>query len=160
VRDLNDILDLNLELPVGGKTYVVKPPPADVGAHLMNRLALGIALDAGIDLPEEDRRATVVDDDEMPDFGRQCLGLVLDEMTADGLSGAQIEFCITTAFYAWTVGKAFAEIHWETAGNLVRPVEERPGRPTATQTHAAAASSSPTSASPSGTKTTPPAPTA
>ena len=151
MRDLNDILDLNLELPVGGKTYIVKPPPADIGVLLLNRLALGIAVDAGIELPEEQRRATIVDDDEMPDFGRQCLGPVLDEMEADGLLPQQIEFCITTAFYAWTVGKEFAEVHWETAGNLARPVEERPGRPTATQTHAAAAPTTPTSASPSGT---------
>lgn len=154
MRDLNEVLDLDLSLPVGGKTYMVKPPRADVAAHLMNRLAFGIAADAGLDLGEEQRRAIEVTDEQMPDFARQCLGPALDEMEADGLLPQQIEFCVTTAFYAWTVGKAFAERHWETAGNLERPTVQSPvAPPTATQTRPAEASTSPISASASGTRT-------
>lgn len=153
MRDLNEVLDLNLYLPVGGKTYTVKPPSATVGVQLVDRLAFGIAADAGIDLGDEQRRAVEVTDDDLPDFGRQCLGPVLDEMLADGLTWQQVEFCITTAFYAWTVGKEFAEHYWETGGKPVGPTEKRPGTPpTATRTRTAAASSTKSSASPSGTK--------
>ena len=157
MRDLNEVLDLDLHLPIGGKTYTVKPPPADVAADLMNRLAFGIAADAGIDLGEEQRTAIEVTDDAMPDFARQCLGPALDAMEADKLLPQQIEFAVTTAFYAWTVGKVFAQTYWETGGNLERPTEQRPVEPpTATQTRPAAASSTQTSASASGTTAEPP----
>lgn len=153
MRDLNEVLDLNLHLPIGGKTYLVKPPPANIGAALIDRLAFGIAADAGIDLGDEQRAAIEVTDDQIDDFGRQCLGDVLDEMLADGLGHQQIEFCITTAFYAWTVGKPFAEHYWETGGKLARPTEKSPGTPpTATRTRTAEASTTKSSGSPSGTK--------
>lgn len=155
MRDLNEVLDLVLRLPVGGKTYVVDPPPAHIGAHLLNRLTFGIAADAGIDLGEEQARAIVVDEEGMPDFARQCLGSAYDQMVADGVAQPQLEFCVTTALFAWTIGKAFAEEYWESGGKLVRPAEQRPTTPpTATRTRAAAASTTRTSASASGTRTT------
>lgn len=154
MRDLNEVLDLRLTLPIGGKTYVVDPPAANVGAHLINRLALGIAADAGIPLEESDRGQLVVDDEDMPDFATQCLGPVYQRMVDDGLSTPQIEFCVTTAFYAWTVGKEFAEAYWEAAGKLGRPAEQRQDqRPTATPTREAEATTTPTPASASGTRT-------
>jgi hypothetical protein len=155
MRDLNDVLDLVLQLPIGGKTYTVNPPDRRTGAHLLNRLAFGIAADAGIELDEDERRAAFVTDDEMPDFARQCLGPALDEMEADGLDHARIEFCVTTAFYAWTVGKAFAETYWETGGNLERPTVQSQEPPTGTPTRPAEASTSPISASASGTSAEP-----
>lgn len=160
MRDLDEVLDLTLELPIRGKTYRVAPPDADTGNQLLNRLAFGIAADAGIDLGEEQRRAVEVSDDAMPDFGRQCLGPTLDEMVADKVPWPQVEFAITTAFYAWTVGKPFAEHYWESGGKPARPADQRPGEPTtATPTRTAAASTTPSSASASGT-TGPSGPTA
>lgn len=155
MRDLNEVLDLTLNLPIGGKTYTVNPPPAHIGANLVDRLAFGIALDAGIDLGEEQRHAVTVEDDELPDFARQNLSDTYDTMVEDGLSITQIEFCVTTAFYAWTVGKEFAEMYWETGGKLDRPAAQSPGTPpTATRTRTAEATTTPTLGSPSGT--TPP----
>lgn len=155
MRDLNEVLDLTLKLPIGGKTYVVDPPSADIGAHLVNRLALGIAADAGFTLDDDDRGQLIVEDDDMPDFATQCLGPVYQQMLDDGLNQQQIEFAVTTAFYAWTLGKDFAETYWETGGKLERPTEQRLVRPTATPTPPAEASTTPTPASASGTRTTP-----
>ena len=151
MRDLNDILDLTLRLPIGGKVSQVQPPPAAVGAHLMNRLALGIAVDAGIPVSDDERGAVEVTDDELPDFARMCLGDAYDEMVADGLDSTRIEFAVTTAFYAWTVGKAFAEAHWEAGGKLAGATATATP-PTAIPTPTAAGSSSQTSASVSGTR--------
>jgi hypothetical protein len=155
MRDLTEVLNLQLRLPIRGTTYVVDPPPANIGAHLVNRLALGIAADAGLPINDEDRGQLIVDDEDMPDFGRQCLGPVYDQMLADGISHPELEFATTTAFYAWTLGLEFAEQYWESAGELGRPTEQRSGRPTATPTPPAEASTTPTPASASGTKTTP-----
>ena len=154
MRDLNEVLDLTLTLPVGGKTYTVHPPSAADGADLLNKLTLGMAADAGIDLAEA-RGQIEVSDDDLPDFARQCLGKAYDEMVADGLADQQLQFCVTTAFLAWTMGKAFAELYWESGGKVTGPTRKaRRARPrTATPTPSAAASTTKTSASPSGTKT-------
>ena len=155
MRDLNDVLDLNLRLPIGGKTYTVHPPSAAVGADLLNKLALGMAAQAGVDMTEA-RGQIAVTEDDMPDFGRQCLGAAYDEMFADGLSYPVIEFAVTTAFLAWTVGKDYAETWWEAGGQMGKaPAPNRAARRarprTATPTPAGAARTSQTSASPSGT---------
>jgi len=155
VRDLNEVLDLQLRLPVGGKTYIVNPPPADTGARLLNRLTIGMVVDAGIDIDDETRAQAVVDDDEH-DFAADCLGPALDQMTADGLSKPQIDFCVTVAFLAWTVGRDYAEQWWETGGKVGRPAgaESLAARPrTATPTPSAEASTTPSPASATGTKT-------
>lgn len=156
MRDLNDVLDLNLHLPIGGKTYLVKPPDAATGVQLMNRLVFGLAKDGGVDLGPEQRSAVEISDEQLPDFGRQCLGDTLDELMADGVPWPQLEFTITTAFYAWTLGKAYAEHYWETAGKQVGPAEESlEAPPTATPTRPVAESTIPSSASASGTSPNP-----
>jgi len=156
VRDLNEVLDLQLRLPVGGKTYVVTPPPAAVAARLMNRLTIGMVVDAGLDVDDDLREQAVIHDDNT-DFAADCLGPVLQQMTDDGLAKAQIDFCVTVAFLAWTVGRDYAEQWWETGGKVGRPqgADSLVARPrTATPTPSAEASTTPTSASASGTKTT------
>jgi hypothetical protein len=152
VRDINDVLDLTLRLPIGGKTYEVQPPPANIAAHLMNLLALGIYADAGLPMDEETRGSIEVTDEEFPEFSRMCLGSTLDELTADGIGSPRLDFIVETAFLCWTVGKPFAEHHWETGGKPAGPTEKRSGRPTATRTRTAAESGTPSSASPSGTR--------
>lgn len=157
MRDLNEVLDLTLDLPIGGKTYKVQPPSAATGADLMNKLTLGVAADAGVDLGEFRGQITVADED-LPDFARQCLGKAYDEMVADDLPHPSIEFCVTTAFLAWTVGKAFAELWWESGGDLGKAAgpnrAARRARPsTATPTRSGAASTTPSRKRRSGTRT-------
>lgn len=152
MRDLNDVLDLTLRLPIGGKVYEVQPPPAAIGAELMNRLALGIYAEAGLPITDEIRGAIEVSDDDLPDFARMCLGENYDEMVDAGLDGSRIEFCVTTAFYAWTVGKDFAEHYWETAGKPAG-ASLRVTPPTETRTLPAVASTTRSSGSRSGTRT-------
>lgn len=152
MRDLEEVLDLNLELPVRGKTYLVRPPDAQVGAELLNLLAFGIAADAGIDVGEEVRGRLEVGEEDLPDFGRKCLGPVLDELVADKVPARLVEFCIETAFFAWTIGRPYAEHYWETGGKLGRPAVQRLEElRTGTPTRPAAESTTSSSASPSGT---------
>lgn len=154
MRDLNDVLDLTLRLPIGGKVYEVQPPPAAIGAHLLNRLAMGLYANAGLPMDQVDEEARgliEVADEDLPDFARMCLGDTYDAMVADDLDSVRLEFAVTTAFYAWTVGKPFAEHYWETGGKVVGSAEG-PERPTATPTPEAEASSTPSPASPNGTK--------
>lgn len=149
MRDLNDVLDLRLHLPIGGKTYIVEPPTAADGAYLMNLMALGLAADAGVDVSGFDLDIPEGD----PDFGARTLGAAYQQMLDDGLSMPQVGFAAETAFLAWTVSKEYAEHHWETGGKAGRPNRAQRRHPTATQTPAAAATTTQNSGSASGTKT-------
>lgn len=152
MRDLNEVLDLQLRLPIGGKTYTVNPPTAATGAILINRLAAGIAVDAGVELDDDTRGMVAVPDEDVPDFARQCLGTTYDQMVDDGLSKPQLEFAVTTAFLAWTVGREYAELWWDSGGKAGRPAGARDLHPTVTRTRTAAATTTQSTRSRSGTK--------
>lgn len=147
--NLNDVLDLRLRLPIGGRTYIVEPPSAADGAYLMNLMALGLAADAGVDVTGFDLDIS----DGNPDFGARTLGAAYQQMLDDGLSMPQVGFAAETAFLAWTVSKEYAEHHWETGGKAGRPNRAQRRHPTATPTPAAAANTTQTPASRNGTKT-------
>ncbi len=160
MRDALEVLDLNLRLPVGDRTYVVRPPAAAVGIRLANMLTRGIVLDSLIDAGatgaevDEIRAGLVIDDDDQ-DFARDCLGATYDEMLADDLPHPVIELAVSTAFLAWTAGKATAEAWWESGGKApTPPTARRPAgaHPTATPTPQAAATMTKTRVSRNGTK--------
>ena len=159
MRDALEVLDLTLRLPVGGRTYVVRPPAAAVGIRLFNVLTRGVVIDAltsaGITGPEVDEaRASLVIDDIGTDFARDCLGDTRDAMVSDGVPHPVIELAVSTAFLAWTMGKPAAEAYWESGGKAPTPPKtQQAGRlPTATPTPQAAATTTQTRASRSGTK--------
>ncbi len=158
MRDALEVLDLNLRLPVGDRTYVVRPPAAAVGIRLANMLTRGIVLDSLIDAGatgaevDEIRAGLVIDDDDQ-DFARDCLGATYDEMLADDLPHPVIELAVSTAFLAWTAGKATAEAWWESGGKAPTPPKRPAGAPpTETPTPQAAATTTPTRVSRNGTK--------
>lgn len=155
MRDAAEVLDLDLELPVRGKTYRVLPPPAAVGVRLCNMLALGMATDAVADLDIPDARELTGElaiSTASPDFARDCLGPVYDEMLADDVPAPMVELAIGTAFFVWTVGRAVAEGYWETGGKAPAPTT-RTGRPTATPARPDGAPTTRSRASRSGTRT-------
>lgn len=158
MRDALEVLDLTLRLPVGDRTYLVRPPAAAVGIRLANMLTRGIVLDSLIDAGatgaevDEIRAGLVIDDDDQ-DFARDCLGDAFDEMVADDLPHPVIELAVSTAFLAWTAGKGAAEAWWETGGKAPTPPKRPAGAPpTETPTPQAAANTTPTRVSRSGTK--------
>jgi hypothetical protein len=149
-RDLTDVLDLSLTLPIRGKDYRVLPPSAQVGLALQQKMALGIVVQQGGDVPDEVRAEVEIDDEKLPDLAHQCLGPVYDEMVKDGLSTPEIEFAVSTAFIAWTSGRQYAEIYWETGGKAQAPASPEQTRSGRT---GAAATTTPTQSSGSGTTT-------
>ena len=148
-RDLTDVLDLSLTLPIRGKAYRVLPPSAEIGLKLQQKMALGIIASEGGNVPDEVREQVEIDDDHLPDFAHQVLGDTYDEMVTDGLSTPEIEFAVSTAFIAWTSGKAYAEVFWESGGKASTP---RPtNEPTPSGKAGAAATTKKTPTSGSGT---------
>lgn len=143
--------DESLDLPIRGKVYKVWPPSAAVGLSLHMKLAAGIAQSAGIELDDATLRDIEIDDENLPAFGRQCLGPAYDEMVADGVSHTQLERAVATAFMAWTVDREAAEIYWNTAGKAIALAEISDQRPTVTPTRTAGAATTPTPRSATGT---------
>ena len=151
-KPFEEILDLTLRLPIRGKAYTIYPISADAGLRLAKLNAAAIAKNAGIDLDADVLEQLLIDDDGMPDFARLNLGATLDEMTADGLSHAEIELATGTAFLFHTIDREAAELFWNSAGKAPAPSPSKSGRrPTATPTSTAAASTR--TASPTGTST-------
>lgn len=150
MRDLVDVLDLSLPLPIRGKTYRVLPPNAATGLALQQKMALGIIVNQGGHVPDDVRAQVEVDDEHLPDFAHQVLGDVYDEMVADDLSTPEIEFAVSTAFIAWTSGRAYAEHYWETGGKAQAPATQGP---TPSGKAGAAATTTQTPKSGSGTTT-------
>ena len=151
MRDALEVLDLVLRLPVGGKTYRVDPPTAAVGIRLQGMLAAALVADAITDRGEdaaELRAELTLSGDREADFGRDCLGPAYDEMLADDVPAPVVELAITTAFYAWTVGRDFARAWWDAGGKAPAPMSPR--RPTETRTRPAAANTTPSRASRTG----------
>lgn len=91
-----------LELPIGGKTYVIPP----VGAKD------GLRFDAASNPSNQD--AEHITDEE---FYRIFLGAMYDEMIADNVSGTAISRAAMTALADFQRGRAVAEIMWETGGD-------------------------------------------
>lgn len=152
MRDATEVLDLTLDLPIRGKTYRVEPPTAAVGAALMNRLAAGVAVDAGLTLSDEDRAQATVGGDDEDEFARMCLGSAFDEMVVDDLPKPLLDFAVSTAFIAWTMGKDAAVAWWESGGKVPGAGKRPSGLPRMeTQTPRAAATTTPKRASRSGT---------
>ncbi len=158
MRDALEVLDLTLRLPVGDRTYVVRPPAAAVGIRLANMLATGLVVDAlaasGMEGQDIDTaRAGLVINDDDHDFARDCLGAAYDEMLADDLPHPVIELAVSTAFLAWTAGKATAEAWWESGGKApTLPKRPAGAPPTETPTPQAAATMTKTRVSRNGTK--------
>jgi hypothetical protein len=114
MRDLDELIDDTLKLPVSGVTYLV-PGPDALTALWCLRLSEN-TLRAGVE-----GASVVLDDDDERTMYQRTLGPVYDQMMAAGVSLAKIAFCGQTAFIWITNGIVAAEAYWETGGKAPTP---------------------------------------
>lgn len=115
-RDLAEVLDPDLALPIGGKTYRVPPVDAETGLRLQ-RLAEHAAKVAKAAESGDDADTVALGDDDEVDLYRQALGSAYDEMVADGVSFAALKVAGITAWLYAAVDAATAEGYWNAAGD-------------------------------------------
>jgi hypothetical protein len=108
-RDLDELFDDTLALPIGGKTYLVPAPTAALGLYCQRLLAAGFAAVGGR-TPEG--AAPVLDDDGERDLYQRCLATAYDEMLADGISWPKIRRAGVTAFLWTAQGEELAVAYW------------------------------------------------
>ncbi|GAB2918716.1 hypothetical protein ACFMQL_20565 [Nonomuraea fastidiosa] len=148
-KDLDEFFDPTLKLPVGGKTYVIPPPSAEVGLLCQRLMHASLTAQSGQQVDEEGLNQLaelVFDDEQEKDLYRTILGPVWDELLADGVVWPKIQHIGQTALVWVAAGMEAAAQHWE-AG----PVGEAAAP---TRTAAAAAKSTRARGSASGTTRT------
>ena len=103
--------DAALELPIGGRTYRVRPPSAAVGARC-------VALWASRTIEDPAERARAVED-ALGGTLVHVLTLgadVVEQMTADGVPDVVVRECGTVALVAWALGPAAAQRYVDRMG--------------------------------------------
>lgn len=148
-KDLAEVLDDTLRIPLNGKDYVIHGVTAETGLWFQAIVEAGKAQadaqrkakEAGKDAPEQiDLPADierVLEAAKGRDLQREALGDTLDELTADGVSQVRINHLAQTVLM-WTVlGRDQAEEYFNSGGKAVPP--NRAARRTATRTRTAAA---------------------
>lgn len=148
--DLGAYLSPTLDLPVAGTTYKVPSPPALVGLRLQAAWAVTNARQAGV-AAKAHHAALVAADDGATSLEQDALGPVYDQMLADGVSTEVLNHAGMTA-YLWVVaGERAARLWWVTPlGEARTPLPDR-----LPSTSTDAASTTPTPASGSGTRSHP-----
>ncbi|GGM65220.1 hypothetical protein GCM10012275_39730 [Longimycelium tulufanense] len=139
-RDLSELLDPGLPLPINGKTYVVPPPDAQTGLRLQ-RLAEHAAKVAQAAESGEPLDAVALDDDDEIDLYRDALGSAYDEMLADQVPWPALKIAGITAWLDAAVSRDAAETYWHAAGNPERAAGSRATRAAARSTRRPASAS-------------------
>jgi len=115
-RDLSEVLDTGLPLPINGKTYVVPPVDAETGLRLQ-RLAEVATQAAKATEDGESLDAIVLDDDTEVDLYRDALGAAYDEMLVDRVPWPALKVAGVTAWLDAAVSREAAEAYWNAAGD-------------------------------------------
>lgn len=118
-KDLREFFDGSLRLPIGGKTYVIPPISATDGLWAQALLNTAVAASAGAKVNVD---ATLLDDDDERGLYARMLGPVYDELLADNQDWPTVQRVGVTAYLFFTVGEEPAVKYWEEGpGNVQAP---------------------------------------
>ncbi|TCO64389.1 DUF7426 family protein [Actinocrispum wychmicini] len=132
-RDLSEVLDAGLSLPINGKTYVVPPVDAETGLRLQRLAELAATVAHAVEAGEQIDTVALDDAGEI-DLYRDALGTVYDEMIADRVSWPALKLAGVTAWLDAAVGREAAEAYWNGAGSPEAPAGNRATRQAARST--------------------------
>ncbi|MFF5142525.1 hypothetical protein ACFY6U_22820 [Streptomyces sp. NPDC013157] len=146
-KELGNLLDDSLSLPIKGKVYTVPAPSAATGLRVQSIMqAAAAAADGG----EVDRE--MLADAAERDMYRDVLGSAHAEMVADGVEWPTLKHAAVTAMVWIMQDKDRAEAYWNSGGD---PSRLAPNREQRRKAPSAAASSTRSRGSTSGTRPRP-----
>ncbi|MFC5720373.1 hypothetical protein ACFP1Z_09385 [Streptomyces gamaensis] len=147
---LDELLDESLHLPIAGRVYRVPAPSAEVGLRTQAIVhAAAVAADGG----RADEQ--ILADAAERDLYADVLGSAHAEMVADGVPWPALKHSAITTMVWISQDKAAAERYWNSGGD---PSRMAPNRQARRNPPSAAASSTRSRGSTSGTSTRPVAP--
>lgn len=110
--EITEFLSDELVLPIKGKTYTVPALNALDGAKITRLITLFRAVQAGVELSEDEMAEVVSADFSDEVFGPTLLGPAYDEMIADNVSGLYVARAFQTAMSFLLDGREAAEAVW------------------------------------------------
>ncbi|MFD9146203.1 hypothetical protein ACFWDF_02870 [Streptomyces diastaticus] len=124
-REVDELLDETLQLPIRGRVYTVPAPPAAVGLRTQRLIAIAARAADGDDV---DVDAELLADAEERDLYAEVLGGAYEEMMADGVSWPVLKHASVTAMVWIAQNKDAAEKYWNTGGDPKRMAPNRAAR--------------------------------
>jgi hypothetical protein len=123
-KDLAELLDPRLPLPIRGKIYHVESPDVKTGLRAQATVAIASKVRAGEAVTPEDVASLHLDDAEEKEFTQNMLGASFDEMQADGLPWEYVRHAAKTVFMWLVSDRDEAAKVWSNLGNASRPVPQ------------------------------------
>jgi hypothetical protein len=122
-KDLEELVEPWLDLPIQGKTYRIPSVDAKTGIYCQHIVEVTLSVQTGGDVSEDDIAGLQLDDDAERDFNRRLLGEQYDQMLADQVPWEFVKIAAKTVF-TWTIqDRDAAEAFWARGG---RPEARRP----------------------------------
>lgn len=124
-KDVSELLDETLRLPVRGRTYTVPAPSAAMGLRTQKLIALAAQAADGhaVELDSE-----LMSDDEEDRFYEKLLGDAYDELLDDGVSWPVLKHIAVTVMVWIAKNKDAAEEFWNSGGDPNRMAPNRQAR--------------------------------
>lgn len=151
-RDLNELLDGDLQLPIGGRTYTVTAVDGETGLWMERLMSTGLTVAAGGE-PDERLGTQLLGDKDERTLYERALGNVYQAMVDDGVAWTKIKLAGLTVLYWTTMSREVAHAFWSSGGTSLGKAPNRAARRASTST--AEATTTRTPASGSGTRSQP-----
>lgn len=123
-KDLAELLDPRLPLPIRGKVYHVESPDIKTGLRAQATVAIAAKVRRGENITPEDVAALQLDDVEELEFTRSMLGGVMQQMQDDDLPWEYVRHAAKTVFMWLVSDRDEAAKVWSNLGNDSRPVPQ------------------------------------
>lgn len=149
LNDIRPTTERPLEVPIGGKTYRIKPISADLGLRFQDLMAVTAKAQAGKETTDLD--IEILSDSAEQDFYMEALGEAGEQMLRDGVTFVELKTAALFAIIHAVYGEEMAERFWNAGGKAEPP--NRAARRTETRTHTGAATTTLKRASRTGTTT-------
>lgn len=110
--EITEFLSAELVLPIMGKKYVVPALDGLEGLRITRLITLFRAVQAGVELSEDEMAEVEAADFSDAAFGPSVLGAAYDEMLADRIPKPYLDRAFQTALTFLTDGRDAAEAVW------------------------------------------------
>lgn len=111
-EDLDAFFDSTLKLPIGGKSYVIPSPDAELGLRCQVIADISRKASIGMPVTDAERAMMTVSDDQEESWFARTMGPAYEEMLTDGVDWVKIRHAAGTVFIWITQGQSSAERYW------------------------------------------------
>lgn len=123
-KDLAELLDPRLPLPINGRIYYVPSPSIKMGLRAQATVALAAKVKQGQSVTPEDIAALQLNDEEELEFNKALLGPCFQEMEDNAVPWEYVRHAAKTVFMWLVSDRDEAAKVWANRGNASRPVPQ------------------------------------